>query len=222
MTPPFIIAIDGTSASGKGTVARKLAEKLSFAYLDTGLLYRAVGLAVLRQGGDPSNPLLAEQAALTLDPDKATSLGDDDSLRSDAASVAASKVAAIPAVRAALLKFQQDFCAHPPGRVKGAVLDGRDIGTVIAPHAKVKIFITASVETRAERRFKELQKRGQTATYPSVLTDMVERDARDAERSIAPTKPAPDAVVLDTTKLDAAQAFAEAERIVNMTLATSM
>ncbi|MGB9151632.1 MAG: (d)CMP kinase [Alphaproteobacteria bacterium] len=212
---PVVIAIDGPSASGKGTIARKLAAQLGFAHLDTGLLYRAVWLAVLRAGGDPADARLAEKAALALDPAQVTHLGDDDALRSDEASVAASKAAAIPAVRAALLKFQKDFCLSPPGGKKGAVLDGRDIGTVIAPDAPVKIFVTASAEARSLRRFKELQGRGQNATYAAVLADMKERDARDAERTIAPTKPAHDAVMLDTTAINAEQALAEAVNIVN-------
>ncbi|MDE1900546.1 MAG: (d)CMP kinase [Alphaproteobacteria bacterium] len=209
----MIIAIDGPSASGKGTIARKLAAHLGFAYLDTGLLYRATGMAVLRTGGDPSDPVLAERAARALD---AAGLiqGDVDALRSDEAGVAASKVAAVPAVRAALLKFQQDFCAHPPAGAAGAVLDGRDIGTVIAPHAQVKIFVTASAEARAERRFRELQNRGLATTYDAVLADMKARDARDAERAAAPTKPAADAVLLDTTDLNAERALAAAIRIV--------
>ncbi len=210
---PTIIAIDGPSASGKGTIARKLAAHFGFAHLDTGLLYRAVGLTVLRSGGDSSDAVLAEKAALALDPVKATSLADDADLRSDEASVAASKVAVVPAVRAALLKFQQDFCAAPPESKRGAVLDGRDIGTIIAPKAQVKIFVTASPEARADRRFKELQARSQRTTYADVLADMKERDARDATRALAPTKPAPDAVILDTTTLNAEQAFAEAVRI---------
>jgi len=219
---PLVIAIDGPSASGKGTIAKKLAAHFDFAHLDTGLLYRAVGLAVLRQKGDPADPVLAEKAALVLDSAQIMDLANDVDLRGDEASLAASKVAAIPAVRAALLKFQRDFCVLPPKSRKGAVLDGRDIGTIIAPDAAVKIFVTASAEARAERRFKELQARGQDATYAAVLADMKERDRRDAERSIAPTKPAFGAVVLDTTKLNAEQAFAEALRIANMKLATSL
>jgi cytidylate kinase len=210
---PIIIAIDGPSASGKGTIARKVAEHFGFAHLDTGLLYRAVGLAVLRGGGDPGDAGLAEKAALALDPARIAGLAEDQDLRLDTTSVAASKVAAVPAVRASLLKFQQDFCAVPPEGKPGAVLDGRDIGTVIAPDAMVKIFVTASPEARAARRLKELRGRGQNATYAEVLKDMKERDARDAMRIIAPTKPAPDAVVLDTTEMDAAQAVAEALKI---------
>lgn len=207
ITSPIVIAIDGPSASGKGTIARKLAAYFDFAHLDTGLLYRAVGMAVMRAGGDPADSKQAEQAALALDVAKF----DDPVLRGDEASVAASKVAAIPAVRAALLKFQQDFCARPPNGKRGAVLDGRDIGTVIAPHALVKIYVIAGSEARAERRFKELQARAENVTdapsYEDVLQDMQERDARDQSRSTAPLKPAPDAVTLDTTSMTADQAF---------------
>jgi len=209
-TSPIIIAIDGPSASGKGTVAKKLAAHFGFAHLDTGLLYRAVGMAVVQSGGDPSAPLLAEQEARALDVEKLN----DPALRDDAASVAASKVAAIPAVRAALLRFQKDFCAHPPHDKPGAVLDGRDIGTVIAPDAPVKIYVTASVEARAERRFKELQQRGEAAAYATVLKDMQERDTRDTTRSAAPLKPAADAIMLDTTNMSAYEAFNAALNIV--------
>jgi len=223
MTKPLlIIAIDGLSASGKGTIARKLAAHFDFAYLDTGLLYRAVGLAVLRSKGDPSDAALAEKTALGFDPSNISGFVDDQALRSDEASAAASKVASVPGVRAALLNFQKDFCAKPPEGKKGAVLDGRDIGTIIAPKAKVKIFVTASPEARASRRFKELQARGQDATYTAVLADMKERDARDALRSIAPTKPAIDAVMLDTTDMNADEAFKEAVRIASTTLATDL
>ena len=236
LSTSFVIAIDGPSASGKGTIARKLAAHFNLAHLDTGLLYRAVGVAVLRVGGDLADAGLAQQAAVALAAGLTgqgsevnafsaidfTQLLDDEALRSDESGVAASKVAVVSAVRAALLKFQKDFCASPPQGKKGAVLDGRDIGTVIAPNAPVKIFVTASAEARADRRFKELQKRGQNATYAAVLVDMKERDARDAERPLAPTKPAPDAVMLDTTDLTAEQAFAEAVRIADMTLATRL
>ncbi|MFA5040759.1 MAG: (d)CMP kinase [Bdellovibrionales bacterium] len=212
-TSSLVIAIDGPSASGKGTIAKKLAAHFGFAHLDTGLLYRAVALAVMQNGGDPSDAKEAEKAALTLDASKIMDSKDESELRSDKVSLAASKVAAIPAVRAALLKFQKDFCATPPQGKKGAVLDGRDIGTVIAPDAPVKIFVTASAEARAMRRFKELQGRGHKTSYDAVLADMQERDMRDIERSIAPTKPAPGAAVLDSTKLNAEQAFTEALKI---------
>jgi cytidylate kinase len=217
---PFIIAIDGPSASGKGTIARKLAAELGFAHLDTGLLYRAVGMAVVRSGGDPGDPALAEKAASALNVAELN----DPALRDDAAAVAASKVATIPAVRFALLKFQQDFCKNPPDGKPGAVLDGRDIGTVIAPDAEIKLYVTASAEARVERRFKELQAKalpdkGKNVTYDAVLKDMKERDARDASRSSAPLKPASDAVMLDTSAMTADEAFAEALRIVNLKLA---
>ncbi len=231
MSPPFIIAIDGPSASGKGTLARKLASLLDFAHLDTGLLYRATGLAVLRAGGDPLDREMAEEAARALaqaltDPASQAdfqgvdlrALWQDEALRGDAAGVAASKVAAIDSVRASLLRFQKNFCAAPPEGKRGAVLDGRDIGTVIAPDAKAKIFVTASAETRADRRFKELQMRGIPTLYTEVLADMRARDARDSERAIAPTKPAPDAFLLDTTALDAAQALEAAYAFVQKKL----
>ncbi|MBI1273575.1 MAG: (d)CMP kinase [Alphaproteobacteria bacterium] len=210
----MIIAIDGTTASGKGTIAKRLAAHYGFAHLDTGLLYRAVGMAVVRAGGDPADPLAAAAAARALNAADATRLSEDTGLRSFAASAASSKVAAIHEVRAALLKFQQDFCASPPGGAKGAVLDGRDIGTVIAPDADVKIFVNAAVETRAERRFKELQAKGEDVTKPAVLADLQERDKRDAARAVAPTKPAPDAIALDTTNLTIEGSVAAALAIV--------
>jgi cytidylate kinase len=213
-----IIAIDGPSASGKGTIARRLAAQLDFSHLDTGLLYRAVGLAVLRAGGDPADAAAAGQAAAGLAADLRPGWADDPALREDATANAASKVAAIPEVRAALLQCQKDFCALPPDGKPGAVLDGRDIGTVIAPQAQVKIYVTASTEARAKRRFKELQGRGEDVTYAAVLTDMKARDARDAERAVAPAKPAPDAVILDTTEMTAEQAFAEALKMVTKIL----
>lgn len=210
-----VIAVDGPAASGKGTVSRMLANELGFAYLDTGKLYRAVGLAVVISGGDPSNPADAEPAARSLDP---ASLDNPD-LKSDAAASAASKVAAIDGVRAALLQFQRDFAARPPNGEPGAVLDGRDIGTVVCPDADVKIFVTASVEIRAERRHKELLARGDTSIYARVLQDLQERDARDSARSIAPMKPADDAFELDTTSLGIDQAFEAALTLTKATLA---
>lgn len=210
-----VIAVDGPAASGKGTVSRMLANELGFAYLDTGKLYRAVGLAVVISGGDPSDPADAEPAARSLDP---ASLDNPD-LKSDAAASAASKVAAIDGVRAALLQFQRDFAARPPNGEPGAVLDGRDIGTVVCPDAEVKIFVTASVEIRAERRHKELLARGDTSIYARVLQDLQERDARDSARSIAPMKPADDAFELDTTSLGIDQAFEAALTLTKATLA---
>ncbi len=199
----MIIALDGPAASGKGTLARRLARYFDLAHLDTGLLYRAVGLAVLKAGGDPEDERLAEAAAGTVD----LAALDDPALRSDAVGNAASTVAAMPGVRAALVDLQRGFAHAPPGGKKGAVLDGRDIGTVICPDAGVKLFVTASLEVRAERRHKELRTRGLDSIYARVLEDLRTRDARDAARSVAPLKPAADAIVLDTSTLDAEEAF---------------
>jgi CMP/dCMP kinase len=201
----MIIAIDGPAAAGKGTLARRIAAELGMDYLDTGLIYRAVGMALVRAGRDPADPATAEAAARALSP------GDLDAadLRGDEAAQAASKVAAIPTVRAALLDFQRGFAAHPPGG-QGAVLDGRDIGTVVCPEAEMKLFVTASLEKRAERRLKELREKGLEAIQSTVLADMRERDERDRNRSVAPLIPADGAYVLDTTELDADQAFAAA------------
>jgi len=202
----MIIAIDGPAASGKGTLARRLAEHLGFALLDTGLLYRAVGMKVLRAGGDPADAEAAAEAARGL---KAAEL-DDPELRGDAAAAAASKVGAVPAARAALLDFQRTFAANPPEGAGGAVLDGRDIGTVVCPDADAKLFVTASIEVRAERRVKELRERGLEAIHSRVLQEMKERDSRDASRAVAPLEPAKDAFVLDTSALDPDAVFAEA------------
>ena len=212
---PPIIAIDGPSASGKGTLARRLAAHFDFAHLDTGLLYRAVGLSVLTHGSDPADAHAAARAAQTL---KAQDLTNP-ALREDRVAIAASKVAAHPEVRALLLKFQQDFCLTPPHGKKGAVLDGRDIGTVIAPDAPVKIYVTASTETRAIRRQKELEGRGEQIDFATLLADMQARDSRDSRRATAPAKPAEDAVLLDTSALTADEAFAEAVQLVNERLA---
>jgi cytidylate kinase len=198
----MIIALDGPAASGKGTLARRIARELGYAHLDTGKLYRAVGMAVLRQGGDPSDAAAAEAAARALDPDTL----DDPELASDEAAQAASRVSAIPAVRTALLEMQRAFAARSPG----AVLDGRDIGTVVCPDADIKLYVIASDEIRAQRRHKELLDRGKASIYARVLQDLKERDARDSARSVAPMKPAEDAMVLDTTALDAEAAYAAA------------
>jgi cytidylate kinase len=205
-----IVAVDGPSASGKGTLARRLAAALGFAFLDTGLLYRAVGAAVLAAGGDPADPAAALAAARDLD----LSALDPTALRREAAGQAASVVAVIPEVRAALRDLQRRFAAAPPGRKAGAVLDGRDIGTVVCPQAEVKIFLTASAEARARRRHKELLERGEASIYARVLAEMRERDRRDSERAAAPLKPATDAEILDTTDLDAEETFRTALAIV--------
>lgn len=205
----LIIAIDGPAAAGKGTLARRLAAELGFDYLDTGLIYRGVGMKLVRAGLDPVDVASAEKAANELSPADLQA-GD---LRDDTAAQAASKVAVIPGVRAALLEFQRRFASHPPVG-KGAILDGRDIGTVVCPDAEVKIFVTASLEKRADRRLKELRDKGLEAIYGTVFADMKERDERDRNRSVAPLIPAEGAVVLDTSDLDADQAFAVALDIV--------
>lgn len=197
MKKPFVIAIDGPAASGKGTLARKLAAHFSVPYLDTGKLYRAVGLKLLNQGVDPQDAEKAAEAARTLSPECLTSplLGDE------RAGKAASQVAAIPRVREILLDFQRNFAAQP----EGAVIDGRDIGTVICPDAQVKLFIHADVHARAERRYQELRGKAINTTYDAVLKDLQERDARDSSRSVAPLVAAADAMIVDTTAMNADQ-----------------
>lgn len=204
----MIIAIDGPAGAGKGTLARRLAAHFRLVYLDTGLLYRAVGLAVLRAGERPEDPVQATRAAEALDP----AMLADPALRGEDTAAAASKVSAIPAVRAALLEFQRGFAATPPEGAQGAVLDGRDVGTVVCPGANVKFFLIATPEVRAERRVKELRERGLEAIYARVLRDMNERDARDRARAVAPLIPAQDALVLDTSTLDADAVFERALR----------
>ncbi len=199
----MIVAIDGPSASGKGTLARCLAEELDFAFLDTGLLYRAVGARLLDSGADPSDLEAAVRAARDLDLDDLNRAG----LRGERVGQAASVVALMPGVREALLGLQRRFAAAPPGGKPGAVLDGRDIGTVVCPQAEVKIFVTASPAARAKRRHKELLERGEASIYARVVQEMHERDSRDSARAAAPLRPAPDAVVLDTTELDAEEAL---------------
>ncbi|HLK80554.1 MAG TPA: (d)CMP kinase [Xanthobacteraceae bacterium] len=190
----MIIAIDGPAASGKGTLGKRLAAHYGLRHLDTGLLYRAVAQAVLESGHALDDVARAVAAAQALDPTQF----DEAALKSHAAGEAASVVSAIPEVRAALLRLQQDFAAAPPG----AVLDGRDIGTVICPHADVKIFVTASSEVRAKRRAIEMRRLGQIADEAAILADIRRRDERDSKRTVAPLKPAPDAHILDTSDLD--------------------
>jgi cytidylate kinase len=210
-----IVAIDGPAASGKGTLARRLARHFNLAHLDTGGLYRAVALRALESGGDPADPAVAEAAA------RAVCAADlaDPRLREERVAQAASVVAAIPAVRQALLAFQRDFARHPPGGAAGAVLDGRDIGTVICPDADAKLFVTAGIEARAARRVKELREGGNAAIYGAVLQDMKDRDARDSHRRAAPLVPADDAFVLDTTALDADAALTAALDFIGRKLA---
>ena len=205
----LVIAVDGPAASGKGTIARALARHFELPHMDTGLLYRAVALNLWRWGGDPGNEFEALRACHELG-----IVADDPELRSEPVSKIASSISAYPSVRAALLDRQQEF-ARQPG---GAVLDGRDIGTVIAPDATVKLFITASPEVRAERRLKELRRRGMDAPFADVLADIHARDERDSTRQAAPLKAAPDAIRLDTSELDVEEAVAEAIRLVEQQL----
>jgi cytidylate kinase len=190
----MIIAIDGPAASGKGTLAKRLAAHYGFRYLDTGLIYRAVAKAMLDAGTDLTDEVRAAEVARTLDP----AGFDDPALKSHTVGEAASVVSAHPQVRAALVEFQQSFAATLPG----AVLDGRDIGTVICPDAEVKIFVVAAPEIRAHRRFLEAQSRGEPADEAAILADIIKRDERDRNRSAAPLKQAPDAVLLDNSYLD--------------------
>ena len=195
----MIIAIDGPAASGKGTIARQIASVYGLHHLDTGLLYRAVAKAVLDAGAAPDDAPRAIEAAASLDPRKF----DENALKTQAITEAASVVAAIPQVRQALMNYQRAFALKPPG----AVLDGRDIGTVIAPGADVKLFVVASPEVRARRRLLELKARGEDADEAEVLADIRRRDERDSRRTAAPLVQAPDAHLLDTTHLDIDAAF---------------
>lgn len=199
MATPLVIAIDGPAASGKGTLGKRIADRFGLNHLDTGLLYRAVARDVRLKGADPSDVQTAAAAARALDP---ASL-DDPRLRGPGAGEAASIVARIPQVRAALLEFQRAFASQP----LGAVIDGRDIGTVVCPDADVKIYVTASPEVRARRRFRELQGRGEPADYATVLEDIRRRDQRDAAREASPMRAAADAFLLDTSDLDIEAAF---------------
>lgn len=196
----MIIAVDGPAAAGKGTLARALARHYSFHFLDTGALYRMVGLSVLNAGGDPRDAAAALHAAETLRPDRVR----DEDLRSEAVGDAASIVAVNPQVRSALLGFQRAFARKEPG----AVLDGRDIGTVVCPQAPAKIFVTASPEVRARRRLAELAERGAAPAFETVLAEITARDARDRSRAHAPLVPAADAYVLDSSDLSRDEALA--------------
>ena len=207
----MIIAIDGPAGSGKGTLGKKLATHYGLRHLDTGLFYRAVAKALIDAGRAPSDVAAAAAAAQALDPARF----DEKALKSHSVGEAASVVSAIPEVRAALLAFQRDFAAKPPG----AVLDGRDIGTVICPEADVKIFVTASPEVRAARRAKEYRAAGQAIEEVAVLADIKRRDERDQNRAAAPLKQAPDAHLLDTTHLDIDAAIRAAIDIVEATRA---
>lgn len=203
----MLIAIDGPAAAGKGTLAKKLASHFGLAYLDTGSLYRAVGCRVLEEGGNPEDKDFSAQIARKLNMDEI----DESNLRTAEAGAAASKVAVIPEVRSALLDFQRNFA----GRNGGAVLDGRDIGTVVAPDADVKLFVTASPEERARRRYEELMQAGEFVDRQKILDEIIVRDARDSGRADAPLRAADDAHLLDTTKLDIEAAFRMAVSIID-------
>ncbi|MAE51156.1 MAG: cytidylate kinase [Micavibrio sp.] len=214
----MIIAIDGPAASGKGTLARKLAHNLGYPYMDTGKLYRATAFEVLNEGLSPKDQTDAIQAAKSLAQKIKTrgieSVLDNTTLKEDRIGNAASQVAAIAEVRQALLDIQRDFANSPAARDAGAILDGRDIGTVICPNADVKLFITADLEIRAQRRLKELQSKGLSVTYSTVLDDMRARDARDAHTLNAHRAKGYSTNIVDTTLMTPDEAFDEALRII--------
>jgi CMP/dCMP kinase len=203
----MIIAVDGPAASGKGTLARQLAEHYGLAYLDTGSLYRAVALALLKSGKAPDDEAAAVEAAVGLDREAIA----DDEIRQAGLGEAASIVAAFPTVRERMLGLQRKIAETPPG----AVLDGRDIGTIVCPHADVKLFVTASPRVRAQRRLEELTRRGETASLDDVLQWLADRDRRDETRPVAPLKLAPDAHLLDTSDLDIEATFQAAVAIID-------
>lgn len=206
----MIIAIDGPVAAGKGTLARRLASALGYAYLDTGAMYRAVAARLLREGYVPEDVEAAKNIARSLRMEDLTV----PELRREDVGEAASKVASIGDVRQILLDFQRNFAAHPPDGAAGAVLDGRDIGTVVCPGADLKIYITASPEIRAHRRYMELRARGEDVDEATVLADLRRRDERDSTRAAAPLRPAEDAHLLDTSNLDIETAFRAIREIV--------
>jgi cytidylate kinase len=206
MKPPFVITVDGPAASGKGTIAAGLAADFSLPALDSGLLYRAVGVLLEQAGGNPDDAVEAGAAAERL----TAAMLADPTFRTRAAGEAASRVAVHPQVRAALLQLQRDFAAQPGG----SVLDGRDMGTVIAPEAPAKLYVTATPEIRAERRWRQLRAQGESVELAGVLDDIRLRDARDAGREASPMRPAADAVLLDTSEMTIEDAADAARRIV--------
>jgi len=206
----IVIAVDGTAASGKGTLAKKLAEHFRFAHLDSGSLYRLVAWAVAEGQGDPGKESDALMAARAID----ASHRDDPRIRSAMIGHAASLVSVFPSVRAALLGYQRNFARNPPAGAPGVVIDGRDIGTVICPNATAKLFVDARPEVRARRRWLELGQSGNVPDEGAILREIIERDARDRARAASPLKPAADALLLDTSDLDIATAFAAALALV--------
>ncbi len=211
-----VIAVDGPAAAGKGTLARRLADQFGYAHLDTGKLYRAVALDLIAKGMSLEDMDQATAAARTLTPDRLADglLGASDLTREDVGE-GASIIARFQPVRDALFTLQRDFATHPPKGAGGAVLDGRDIGTVICPEAAVKFFITASPEARADRRYKELLDRGEASIHAQILEDIVARDRRDATRAVAPTRAADDAIEIDTSDLDADAVYAAALAVIS-------
>jgi cytidylate kinase len=208
-----MIAVDGPAASGKGTIASRLATFYGYPLLDSGLLYRGVGVKLSQSGGDLDDAAAATAAALALEPAEL----EHPELRTRAAGELASRVAVHPPVRMALRDFQQRFAAQEPG----AVIDGRDIGTVIAPSAPAKLYVTASAEIRADRRWKQLVGQGESVTYAEILADILKRDERDGGRADSPMTQAPDAILLDTSEMTIEQAFDAARRIVETARARS-
>jgi len=203
----MIITIDGPAAAGKGTVSKVLASKYKLTYFDTGMIYRAVGLDMVLKGLNPEDEEKALEVAQAMTFEKMMELSENPDFRTDIGGQAASKVSAINSVRQALLKMQQDFALSPVfadgTKANGVIYDGRDTGTVVCPHADIKFFVTASTEVRAMRRFKEFEAKGIQTTYEKVLEDMIARDKRDSERKSAPMKPADDAILMDTSDMDA-------------------
>ncbi len=207
----MIITVDGPSGSGKGTLSRKIAAHYNLAFLDTGLLYRAVAEQALNEGYEPEDLEHITYIARNL---HGVSL-EKEKLRSDQVAIMASKVAVIPEVRQALLDYQRDYANNPPGDKKGVVLDGRDTGTTICPNADVKFYLTSAVEVRADRRQKELQKLGIKSIYSEVLSDMIARDKRDSTRDISPLRPAADAHIIDTSEKSSEEVFALATQFID-------
>jgi len=206
----IVIAIDGPAASGKGTLAQSMADRFGYAYLDTGSLYRAVAFALLAAGGDVENEKDVKTALDMINENLTPELLASEQLRTSDVSQASSKVAALPLVREFLLDYQRNFIENPPFGVAGVILDGRDIGTVVCPDADIKMFVTANVEARAQRRYEELKEKGQDVTAEQVLLDIKQRDARDGARALAPMRAAKDAFTLDTSNLKCSEVLGEA------------
>ena len=224
MTQFITIAVDGPSASGKGTLAKRLAEQFHLYYLDTGSIYRAAAKQILDLGKNPDDPEDAVSAAIYIRDHLTWEMTQDPALRTDLVADATSRSCRFPPVRDIITETIRLYASHPPIRhgqkpFQGTILDGRDIGTVVCPNADVKLFVTASAEVRAERRFKELTARGIVTTYETVLQDMQDRDARDSGREASPLKPAPDSVLFDTSEMDSDTAFERAVEVVREKLA---